>query len=139
MKRNARRIFDASLCGAFSLLFAMATMSAGKADDAVMTKENGVYVVNTTSLSKNVTGYVGTTPVKIYIEKDKIQRIEALPNKETPKYNAQVKRKLLSQWNGKKVKDATKMKVDGVTGATFTSDAFTKNVLLGLEYYKKHK
>ena len=29
--------------------------------------------------------------------------------------------------------------VDGVTGATFSSDAVKKNVKLGLEYYKAHK
>jgi electron transport complex protein RnfG len=31
------------------------------------------------------------------------------------------------------------MKVDGVTGATFSSDAVIKNVQLGLEYYQKNK
>jgi electron transport complex protein RnfG len=38
-----------------------------------------------------------------------------------------------------KVKDAQKMEVDGVTGATFTSDAIKENIKLGLDYYKKHK
>jgi len=31
------------------------------------------------------------------------------------------------------------MKVDGVTGATFSSDAVIENVRLGLDYYQKHK
>ena len=96
-------------------------------------------VVNTTTLSKNVIGYVGTTPLKIYIQKDKIVRVEMLKNQETPKYNAMIKRKLIPAWNDMKIKDAEKQNVDGVTGATITSDAVKKNVQLGLDYYKKHK
>ncbi len=139
MNSNARRFFYAPVGGAFCLLMAMVMMSAGKADDGVMTKEKGVYVVNTTSLSKKVTGYVGATPVKIFIEKDRVIRIEALPNEESPKQNAQAKKVILQKWNGMKVKDAAKMKVDAVTGATFTSNAYIRNVQLGLEYYRKHK
>lgn len=121
------------------LLVAVLFLSSAKGDDGVMTKENGMYVVNTTTLGKNVVGYVGTTPLKIYIQKDKIVRVEMLKNQETPKYNAMIKRKLIPAWNDMKIKDAEKQTVDGVTGATITSDAVKKNVQLGLEYYKKHK
>ena len=121
------------------LLVAVLFLSSAKGDDGVMTKENGMYVVNTTTLGKNVIGYVGTTPLKIYIQKDKIVRVEMLKNQETPKYNAMIKRKLIPAWNDMKIKDAEKQTVDGVTGATITSDAVKKNVKLGLEYYKKHK
>ena len=121
-------------------LFAMViTLSSAKADDGVMTKENGMYVVNTTTLGKNVVGYVAATPLKIYIQKDKIVKVEALKNQETPKHNAKVKRMLLTKWDGMKVKDVAKQNVDGVTGATITSDAMKKNVQLGVEYYLKHK
>ena len=121
-------------------LFAMViTLSSAKADDGVMTKENGMYVVNTTTLGKNVVGYVGATPLKIYIQKDKIVKVEALKNQETPKHNAKVKRMLLTKWDGMKVKDVAKQNVDGVTGATITSDAMKKNVQLGVEYYLKNK
>jgi electron transport complex protein RnfG len=113
--------------------------AAPKEDNEVMTKEDGMYVVNTTTLGKTVTGYVSTTPVKIYIKKDKIVKVEALKNEETPKYMAKVKKGLMNKWDGMKVKDAMKTKVDGVTGATFTSDAIMQNIQLGLEYYKKNK
>ena len=46
---------------------------------------------------------------------------------------------MLNKWDGQKVKDAATLKVDGVTGATFSSDAVIKNVQLGLEYYQKNK
>ena len=121
-------------------LFSMVIiLSSAKGDDGVMTKENGMYVVNTTTLGKNVVGYVGATPLKIYIQKDKIVKVEALKNQETPKHNAKVKRMLLTKWDGMKVKDVAKQQVDGVTGATITSDAMKKNVQLGVEYYLKHK
>lgn len=121
-------------------LFSMVLiLSSAKGDDGVMTKENGMYVVNTTTLGKNVVGYVGATPLKIYIQKDKIVKVEALKNQETPKHNAKVKRMLLTKWDGMKVKEVAKQKVDGVTGATITSDAMKKNVQLGVEYYLKHK
>lgn len=125
-----------SILALFSLVI---VLSSAKGDDGVMTKENGMYVVNTTTLGKNVVGYVAATPLKIYIQKDKIVKVEALKNQETPKYNAKVKRMLLTKWDGMKVKDVAKQKVDGVTGATITSDAFKKNVQLGVEYYLKHK
>ena len=125
-----------SILALFSLVI---VLSSAKGDDGVMTKENGMYVVNTTTLGKNVVGYVAATPLKIYIQKDKIVKVEALKNQETPKYNAKVKRMLLTKWDGMKVKDVAKQNVDGVTGATITSDAMKKNVQLGVEYYLKHK
>ena len=106
--------------------------------DDTMTKENGMTVINTTTLGKDVQGFLGTTPLKIYIQKNKVVKIEALKNQETPKYFVKVKKNLLDKWNGKKVKEAKNMKVDAVTGATYSSNAVIENVKLGLEYYSKH-
>ncbi len=114
-------------------------ISATPKEDDVMTKEDGTYVVNTTTLGQDIIGYIGITPVKIYIKKNKVVKVEALKNEETPKYFAKVKKGLLDKWNGQKVNDAIKLKVDGVTGATISSDALIENVHLGLEYYKKNK
>ena len=107
--------------------------------DEVISREGKTYVVNTTSLTKNIKGYIGTTPLKIYITNNKIDKIEALPNQETPKYFAKVKNQLLDKWNGMTVSKAMKAQVDGVTGATLSSNAVKKNVAKGLEYYKKNK
>lgn len=107
--------------------------------DEVVTKEKGVTVVNTTTLAEDVEGYAGPTPLKIYIKKDKIEKIEALDNIETPKYFAIIKRDLLSKWNGLTVKAASTQEVDVVTGATYSSEAVIENVRRGLEYYKKRK
>ena len=129
-----------SIFGALALLALTVTLvSAGQKGDEIMTKEDGMYVVNTTTLGKDVQGYVSTTPVKVYIKKNKVEKVEFLKNQETPKYMARVKKAMLNKWDGLRVKDAAEQKVDGVTGATFSSDAIIKNVQLALEYYQKHK
>ncbi len=120
-----------------SLMVVALTLMSWKADDT-MTKENGMTVINTTTLGKDVQGFLGATPLKIYIQKNKVVKIEAMKNQETPKYFLKVKKHLLDKWNGKKVKDAKNMKVDAVTGATYSSKAVIENVKLGLDYYSKH-
>ena len=127
-------MMTASCC---SLMVVALMLTSWMADDT-MTKENGMTVINTTSLGKDVQGYLGATPLKIYIQKNKVVKIEALKNQETPKYFIKVKKNLLNKWNGMKVKDAKKQKIDVVTGATYSSEAVIKNVQLGLDYYSKH-
>ncbi len=120
------------------MAIAIALTSAGQKEKA-MVKENGAYVVNTTEIAKDVMGYEGTTPLKVYIRKNKIEKIEFLPNQETPKYWAAAKKHLQNKWDGKTVKEAKTMEVDGRTGATFSSDAVKANVKRALEYYEKNK
>lgn len=119
-------------------VIAVVMFTSAKQDDGVITKREGMTVVNTTSLSKNVKGFKGSTPVKIYIKKDKVVKVEALPNKETPNFFEKAK-SVLVNWEGKAVKKAAKQDVDGVSGATFSSKALIKNVQLGLQYYNEHK
>jgi electron transport complex protein RnfG len=127
------------LSGVAILALTVGMMSAKPKGDNVMTKEDGMYVVNTTTLGKNVTGYVSTTPVKVYIKKNKVVKVEFLKNDETPKYMARVKKALLNKWDGQKVADAKNLQVDAVTSATFTSEAIKENVKLALDYYQQHK
>ena len=121
------------------LLSASLCLMSFMAGDETMTKENGVFIINTTELGKNVEGYNGPTPLKIYINNNKVEKIEALNSFETPKYYVKVKKALLEKWNGLKIKEAKALKVDAVTGATFSSEAVIKNVQLGLDYYDSHK
>lgn len=120
------------------VIAAVTLMSAGQQDSPI-TKENGAVIVNTTTIAKDVEGYNGTVPVKIYIKKNKIEKIEILKNQETPKYLALVKKSLQNAWDGLTIKDAKAKKVDAVTGATFTSEALIENVNKGLDYYQKNK
>lgn len=127
-----KRIVFAALIAVFSLLTA-------QADDVMKKNTDGTYVVNTTTLAKEVKGYMGATPLEIHIQKNKIVKIVPLKNQETPKYFARIKKLLLNQWEGLKVSKAADAKIDGVTGATFSSDAVKENVKRGLQYYKQHK
>ncbi len=120
-------------------LVVLVLMSAGKKDDGVITKEDGMTVVNTTTIARDVEGYNGPVPVKIYIKKNKVAKIEVLKNQEGPKYMAKVKKAMLNAWDGLTVKKAATQQPDAVTGATFTSKALIENVNKGLEYYQKNK
>lgn len=106
--------------------------------DGIMYKEGKATVINTTLLGKDVRGFKGQTPLKVYIENDKVVKIEALKNQETPKFFARAKA-LLTQYEGKNTNKAAKLKVDAVSGATYSSKALKQNVELALKYYKKHK
>ena len=128
MKKN-RILISFALIGAFLFLTSQTT------NTPIMTKEKGVTVINTTDLATDIEGYVGTTPVKIYIQGEKVLRIESLENEETPKYFDMVEKKLMKKWNGMPVKTAEKAKVDVVTGATVSSEAVIENVRRGISYY----
>ena len=58
------------------MLCAFALMSG----DDIISKSNGMSVVNQL-LTKDVRDYRGNTPVKIYIKKNKMVKIEAMPTR----------------------------------------------------------
>lgn len=102
--------------------------------------DDGSYVINTTTLTPNVKGFRGATPLEVTIKKNKVVKVTPLPNRETPKYFAKVKALVLSKYSGMKVSKATNANaVDGVTGATFSSKAVKANVAAAVAYYQAHK
>ncbi len=93
------------------------------------TLPDGTRVINSTSLAKDVIGFGGRTPVKLFVKGDVIQSVEALPNAETPSFwDEMVASGLLKKWNGVTLSDAATMPVDAVSGATFSSVAVIGNV-----------
>lgn len=96
-------------------------------------------VVFTGEIAKKVIGYNGTTPLNITIENGRIKDIEALPNQETPQYFKRATARIFPQYIGKTVEEAKTLKVDAVTGATYSSDAIIKNIRLGLDQVKGGK
>ena len=112
----------------------------GHANNEAMSKlPDGTYVVNTTTLAKDVRGFRGNTPLNIYIKSGKVVKVEALSNQETPNFFNKVKQGLLQKWNGMKATKVSTTNVDGVTGATFSSKAVKENVKRGVKYYMAHK
>lgn len=111
-----------------------------QAQNKVIRKQNdGTFVVNTKTLARDVKGYNGPTPLEIHIKDNKIVKVKALTNFETRSYFEKVKMKLLPLWKGMTVKEALKTEVDGVSGATVSSDAVKENVRRGIKYYNKNK
>ncbi len=94
-------------------------------------------VIYTGDIAKKVMGYQGPTPLNITIKNGKIESIEALANQESPKYMRRAERGIFPQYIGKTVNQALKMKVDAVTGATYTSNALLENIRLGLQQAKQ--
>ena len=118
------------------LFAAFLFLTSQTTNEPILTKQKNITIINTTSLATDIDGYVGPTPVKVYIQGDKVLRVEALENEETPKYfDSLVKGGLLKKWNGLPVKTADKAKVDVVTGATVSSEAVIENVRRGISYY----
>ena len=75
--------------------------------DTLRTLDDGTIIINTTYLAKDVKGFGGTVPLNIYIK------------------------------NGKTTEQALAMKVDGVSGATFSSRGIIGNMKAGLVYASK--
>ena len=80
--------------------------------DTLRTLDDGTVVINTTYLAKDVKGFGGAVPLDIYIKASA----------------------LLTRWDGKTTEQALAMKVDGVTGATFSSKGIIGNMKAGLQY-----
>lgn len=134
-----KRIFILAALLSTGLIGSM-TATTQSSHSEIMTKEaDGSYIINTTTLGKDVKGFRGNTPLSIRIKKGKIVEIKPLANQETPKFFNKVKQGLLNKWNGMKVSKAASVQVDGVTGATFSSKAVKENVKRGIAYYLKHK
>lgn len=108
--------------------------------DSNMTRtKDGTYIVNTSRLGAKVQGYAGPTPLNVYIKNNKVVKIEALPNKETPQYFNILRKSFLNSWNGKTVKKARATEPDARTGATYSAKAVARNVTLALDYYQANK
>ena len=94
---------------------------------------DGTIVINTTAMGKDIKGYAGTVPLEIYIKDGHITQVKALPNTETPEFFSEVE-PILKNWNEKTLEEALALKVDAVTGATFSSRAVIQNMQRGLNY-----
>ena len=105
--------------------------------DTLRTLDDGRVVINTTYLAKDVKGFGGAVPLEIYFKKGKVQQVKALHNSETPEFFQEAS-ELLNRWNGKTTEQALAMKVDGVTGATYSSNAIIGNMKAGLQYAAKN-
>ena len=106
-------------------------------NDTLEVTPDGVFVVNTKPLAKDVQGYGGPVPLKIHIKDGRVAAVEAEPNAESPDFFNRAK-ELLNHWQNKSVDEALAEEVDAVSGATFSSKAIIANMQRGLAYAKQH-
>ena len=140
-KKNVQSVTLTILCTAFVILssFAGGVEQKPQADKKVMFRgAKDTVIVLTETLADDIIGYEDVTPLKLFILKDKIVKIEALPNKEAPKYFYLIEIEHFPKWIGMNIKKSSPGSVDTVSGATWTADAVTENVKRGVEYYLTH-
>ena len=101
--------------------------------------DDGVQIISTRQLTKDINGYGGNVPLEIYIKDNRILKVVALENSETPSYFAKVRNSsLLQQWNNLSPEEAIHKEVDGISGATESSVAIIQSVHKAMKYAKEH-
>ena len=96
--------------------------------------------INTSEIAADVIGFNGATPMEISVVKGVITEIKPLPNQETPQYFQHVLDSgLLDKLIGKTVEEADTVRLDAVSGATYSSTAVIRTVRRGLESLSSEK
>ena len=119
-----------------AVLFTLSACGIRDFDDGVMQKSGKIYTINTETIC-NARGFHGNTPVKVTVKKDIIVNVEALPNRETPRFFESVQKNMLPKFKDVKFKDYAT--VDAVSGATISSKAVRENMKAAYDYYTAHK
>ena len=102
--------------------------------------KNDTVCLSTEKLAKDVTGYGGATPVKIYLKEGRVVKVEPMENEETLGFFELLGEEgLFDKWNGMTPQEAVKAQVDAVSGATFSSEAVIENVRRGMQYVQDAK
>ena len=97
-------------------------------NDTLRMESDGTMVINTTSLGKDISGYGGTVPLEIYVNKEGvITQVKALPNGETPEFFGRASA-LFNAWKGKRV-------VLDFQGIMYVADVFVNGKQVGKTDY----
>lgn len=120
-------------------IFLACLLALAATTSPVKKQADGTVTINTTTLKADE-GCFGPTPLLIHLDaQERVSRIEALPNAETPSYWTLVMEKLSTAWNGVPASEAASLEVDAVTGATYSSEGLISNVRSGIIYYLQGK
>ncbi|MCI1785024.1 MAG: FMN-binding protein [Bacteroidales bacterium] len=129
---NFKKLLSAAILAACLSVSAASTSQTPKTRTV---KTDGTVIINTSEIGKSYLGFNDVTPVEIDIKGGKVISVKALPNDESPEYFGKVlQSKLLEKWNGKTPAEGAELKVDAVSGATYSSKAIIENVKAGLRY-----
>lgn len=103
--------------------------------ETITVLDSGETVINTTEIGKKIVGYSGPTPVEIYLRDGKIEKIRVLENHETPEFlGSVINSDLLESLDGMTLEEASKARLDAVSGATYTSNGIIGNIKQGVSF-----
>lgn len=114
-----------------------ATVTTNIRTDTIRVLGNDHFVVNTTSLGRDIKGFGGQVPLEIELKNGKVAGVNALKNSESPEFFCKASQ-LLNRWNGCTPAEGLALKVDAVSGATYSSKAIIANMRVGLSYADKN-
>ncbi len=96
---------------------------------------DGTLVIDSKTLASDVIGFGGQTPVKLYVNDGIIERVEVAENSETPSFLEMLTDKdFYNTWDGMTLEEAATKSVDAISGATYSSNAITRNVQSAAQY-----
>lgn len=94
------------------------------------------YVLSSAPFAPAIEGFAGPTPLYIYVDTEgRVVRSAAGENAETPDFFASAWEGTTPKWEGKDAETGAKLKVDAVSGATYSSRAIVRNMQQTLAAY----
>lgn len=107
--------------------------------DILRPAADGVHILSTSRLTRDIQGYGGPVPLEIFLKNNRILKVVPLDNAETPSYFAKVRNSpLLHQWDNLTPDEALDKEVDAISGATESANAIILSVRKAMEYAKVH-
>ena len=87
------------------------------------------HVLSSAPFAPDIKGFAGPTPLYIYVDTEgRVVRSAAGENAETPDFFASAWDGTAPKWEGKDAETGAKLKVDAVSGATYSSLAIVRNM-----------
>lgn len=116
-------------------LFGVALPPQNDSTAQTLTVDGDKMIIDTSIPGKDITGYGGPVPLRIYTTAGRIDSVSALPNSETPSFFGKVGAAgLPHKWDGLSLQEAAALQVDAVSGATYSSTAYIANLRAGVNY-----
>ena len=106
-------------------------------DKNITHNSDGSVTVNTIEIGNGIRAFGGQLPLNVTFKDDVIKNVEILENHETPDYLDCVEKEMLPKFIDLPISDIDK--IDGVSGATFSSKGLRNNIKVAADYYKKNK
>lgn len=93
-------------------------------------------VLSSAPYARDIEGFAGPTPVFVYVDRTgKVVQTAAADNDETPDFFESAWNGTAPHWQGLTAAEAAALKVDAVSGATYSSTAIVRNVQQTLAAY----